>query len=540
MTVADPAPDRTLIDASPARPWPAVRPDTVVAAACIAAAVVLRLVAVFRYQIDSDEPQHLHVVWAWANGLLPYRDVFDNHMPLFHMLLAPLFRVVGERPDALISMRLLMVPMYAAMIALTYRIAVRCYERSVAMWSTIVAALFPLFLLCSVEFRTDNLWAVFWLASIAVLVTAPLTTLRVALAGFLLGLAAAVSAKTVLLLLSVAVGAAVVAIVFGWRNSVRFSAVFLAACAIPPAAIALYFAARGAWHPFAYGVITHNMVQHVRSIRLILFPALLIWIGLLARRVADSPHKLFLFVTTHFYGAALYCIWPLVEHEHWLPYFPLAAITVLPMFFTVRRAVAIAVVEIALVIGVGHLNRDDTVEGLRVIAQTLELTTPAETVMDLKGETAFRQRAFFYVIEPMTKARMHRGQIADTIVDDVLRTHTMVVALDHHNFPRRARKFFARNFVSLGGVRVPGRILPAGVTTFRLDVPAEYAVVSRTGSVSVQLDGVLYDGPRFLAPGTHTISPSDGSLAILWSRAADRGFMPFDSARQCNPGCRRP
>src|SRR5438270_1872160 len=51
------------------------------------------------YAIDTDEPQHLHVVWGWSVDLLPYRDFFDNHAPLFHALFVPLFRLIGERPD---------------------------------------------------------------------------------------------------------------------------------------------------------------------------------------------------------------------------------------------------------------------------------------------------------------------------------------------------------------------------------------------------------------------------------------------------------
>src|SRR5438105_15666549 len=46
----------------------------------------LRILYAFYYHVDSDETQHLHVVWAWANGLVQYRDVFDNHPPLFQML----------------------------------------------------------------------------------------------------------------------------------------------------------------------------------------------------------------------------------------------------------------------------------------------------------------------------------------------------------------------------------------------------------------------------------------------------------------------
>src|SRR5262249_26715629 len=59
------------------------------ALALVAAATLLRLGAIFRYRFDSDEPQHLHVVWAWTQGLAQYRDVFDNHMPLFHLLNVP-------------------------------------------------------------------------------------------------------------------------------------------------------------------------------------------------------------------------------------------------------------------------------------------------------------------------------------------------------------------------------------------------------------------------------------------------------------------
>ena len=49
-----------------------------------ALALVLRAAALFRYRFDSDEQQHLHVTWGWTAGLMQYRDLFDNHAPLFH------------------------------------------------------------------------------------------------------------------------------------------------------------------------------------------------------------------------------------------------------------------------------------------------------------------------------------------------------------------------------------------------------------------------------------------------------------------------
>jgi len=54
-----------------------------------ASVVVLRILAIFNLHVDSDESQHAHVIWGWTTGRLQYRDLFDNHMPLFQMAYAP-------------------------------------------------------------------------------------------------------------------------------------------------------------------------------------------------------------------------------------------------------------------------------------------------------------------------------------------------------------------------------------------------------------------------------------------------------------------
>ena len=106
----------------------------------IAAAAVLRILAFFRYRFDSDEPQHMHVAWGWANGFVQYRDIFDNHMPLFHLLTAPLF--LGGVDDArlLFAARLLMTPLFVMAIALVWIIASRLFDATTAAWSAVFAA----------------------------------------------------------------------------------------------------------------------------------------------------------------------------------------------------------------------------------------------------------------------------------------------------------------------------------------------------------------------------------------------------------------
>ena len=62
---------------------PVDRLEVLVAAGFFLVLLALRCFYASNQPWDSDEPQHLHVVWAWANGMLPYKDVFDNHAPLF-------------------------------------------------------------------------------------------------------------------------------------------------------------------------------------------------------------------------------------------------------------------------------------------------------------------------------------------------------------------------------------------------------------------------------------------------------------------------
>src|SRR3982750_390706 len=70
--------------------------ETWTAATLFLLLAIAKVWAAFNYRFDTDESQHLHVVWAWTRGFVQYRDLFDNHMPLFQLLCAPLLGVMGE------------------------------------------------------------------------------------------------------------------------------------------------------------------------------------------------------------------------------------------------------------------------------------------------------------------------------------------------------------------------------------------------------------------------------------------------------------
>src|SRR2546429_9861206 len=158
------------------------------AAVLFALMIALKLANMPHYRFDSDEPQHLHVIWAWARGFVQYRDVFDNHMPLFHMMFAPIFGFIGDRATILYVMRFVLLPMYFVAAWCTYKIGTCLFSRRAGIWAVILAGLYTRYHFISLEFRTDNLWAPLWLLCITVLVTGPVTARHALVAGLLLGL----------------------------------------------------------------------------------------------------------------------------------------------------------------------------------------------------------------------------------------------------------------------------------------------------------------------------------------------------------------
>jgi uncharacterized membrane protein len=75
-----------------------------------------------------------------------------------------------------------------------------------------------------------------------------------------------------------------------------------------------------------------------------------------------------------------------------------------------------------------------------------------------------------------------------------------------------------------------------GHVGFEIAIPENYTVVGLNGRVSGTLDGTEITGPRDLAAGRHDLalnSPED-SVAIVWSRAIEKGYSPFGRGKKQN------
>jgi len=535
-----------------------VRSERWLAGMLLIAGLVLRLVIVWRFRVNSDEPQHLHVVWAWTQGLLPYRDVFDNHMPLFHMLSVPALLAVGERATAVLWMRLLMLPLWGACLGLTALIGRALFSSRVGVWSAVLTGLFPAFFLCSLEYRPDVLWTVLWLGAVVIAVGGPVSPARGLALGLVLGTAAAVSLKTTLMLVSVAIATATTIALAPrgrrpWRRVLRSGLAMTAGLFVVPGFVTLYFAMHGALRPFLYGTVWHNLLPGLQArhgSRLVLLavplPAAIAAYAIIRRGSARGPRRAFLLLLTAAYVGLAAGVWPIVTRQTMLPAIPLVFVLATAVPLAIERPAPHRLGYVLALLAAGEIvvllnRRSGHVDQARAMTAletgVLRLVRPGEPVLDPKGDTVFRPRPIYWVFESITRVRLDRGLIADDFSERLVQTHTSVVAGEALLLPPRTRAWVYRHYLCVavhpraGSLRVAGARFDPTRAGFDVGIPTAYALVASAGAAHGVLDGQPYEGPRTLAAGFHSYRAAgdEGRVALIWARAAAEAFSPFDA-----------
>lgn len=544
---------------------------------CIAIVIFLvglffRTIYIFRYRVNTDEPQHLHVVWSWTKGMLQYRDVFDNHTPLFHILCTPFLYIIRENANVLYYMRLVMIPLFIIAMICTYIIARNLFSKRAGIWAIALISLYPAFFFCSLQYRAGVLWMVLWLAGLAVILGKPPRPYKFFLAGLFFGLAICTSFKTVLLLFSLAIAVLFTVILdiksykgFSWHRLFNLFISSLAGILLMPVVFIGFFAWQKALEPLFYCTISHNILPqmgHWKEIwRLLLFLILLPILFLINRylnrsnkgNIIDISRQILL-LTVIIYYLTLFSFWPVVTRQNFLPVYSLIFILLIPKllkwldllrnrhaqktisrFYPVLILMFLSALELLVIFLYNPLWENNTKEYTSKIAEVLKLTDPSDFVIDQKGETVFRPRPCYYKLEAFTVERMRRGIIPDNIAEELIAKRCCVASTDISRFPIKTRDFIWINYIPIGDMRVAGKFLEAcseKLHVFRFDVciPAYYVIVGENRKVMGTLDNTHYTGVRFLESGAHEFISSDmapGRFALLWAKAADRGFSPF-------------
>lgn len=192
--------------------------------------------------------------------------------------------------------------------------------------------------------------------------------------------------------------------------------------------------------------------------------------------------------------------------------------------------------EIFVLVAMQPIWKDRTRPETDLLRNVLALLEPSDYILDCKGETVFRQRCVHAVFETITKSAIERGLIVDNAPQRCVETHTCVVATTLiKRLPPDTRRFVKRNYLAVTkNLRVAGEQLKRsaanpGRCEFEVTIPAVYEIISPDENVSGTLDGIPYNGARFLAAGPHTFESTSGAgdLVLFWAQAVARHFTPF-------------
>jgi len=170
----------------------------------VSAGLVTKWQLVSSKALDDDELQHVHFAWCLTQGLIPYRDFWDNHPPTLHYLLAQVIHRIGPGPQIFLTGRRLMFGLGIITFIATFLLGRRAFDTATALAAVVWLSCCQAFIVKTVEIRPDvvlvgMIVVAVWLATVAI------TTRRVgrrvllgALAGGALGLGFTFSTKAII------------------------------------------------------------------------------------------------------------------------------------------------------------------------------------------------------------------------------------------------------------------------------------------------------------------------------------------------------
>ncbi|HEY5706533.1 MAG TPA: glycosyltransferase family 39 protein [Terrimicrobiaceae bacterium] len=532
------------------RPGPASLPLAV-----IGFLLLVRCVAVFQLQADSDEAQHLHMIYGWLGGELPYRDRFDNHTPLLYLIFLPLAVLAGETPQIILLARIAEFPISLTMLALIYFIGQRLADREVALWTVATTLAWGDWSLKSVEFRPDVLWSCFWFLSVWILVREPerLTIRKFVFAGVILGAALCVSIKTTFLAPALALGS-----IGAWllcsdpRRPLplrRATSCALAAGGgflLVPAALFGWLISQGTTIETLQFCLFHaNRADFElgRILMSLVLGAMLLGLAWWMSRRGTSGIAFAVFFSAAIYTVALIGFSPELRKQTLLPVYPIFILFAWKYgaaFLRQRRPEAVTAAGLAIsgaalvhLVIEGRLWEDGLRDQRELLKDTLRLTGRGDYLMDRKGETIFRRRPVYLVYQHATVRAIEEGRLSDPDPALLTKTGTAVAIGESMGLTDPMRKFIGKNYMPAGDgrLRVAGRSLlfyPEGG-----HLAARAPMMIAGDYVAVRGEEVLQE-TRVEQPGWHDVDLGGeaGPASLFWKPAWDAGFRPAENKRE--------
>ncbi len=141
------------------------------------AVVVGVLLLSLKRHFGHDEFEGVHTGWKILQGERIYLDFFQHHHPFYYYVTAFVISLAGETVAAVLTLRLISFAAYAAMLLLTWRLAMQIYKRRmVAKIALILLSSAYIFFDSAIEIRPDVPQVFFGFAAFVLLTAMAVTS----------------------------------------------------------------------------------------------------------------------------------------------------------------------------------------------------------------------------------------------------------------------------------------------------------------------------------------------------------------------------
>ena len=104
---------------------------------------------------NPDELEGVHSAWLILQGKLIYVDFFQHHHPLLYSYLVPIITLLGEHAGTVIACRIAIMPFFAGILAASYLLALRLFDKPTALVAIACLLLSWPFLYAATSIRPD-------------------------------------------------------------------------------------------------------------------------------------------------------------------------------------------------------------------------------------------------------------------------------------------------------------------------------------------------------------------------------------------------
>ncbi|MCM8764345.1 MAG: hypothetical protein NC830_03140 [Candidatus Omnitrophica bacterium] len=149
----------------------------------------------FFHGFDDDEFQHCHNAYLIWKGLTPYKNFFEHHLPLYHIIFSPFF-FLGEKPSTIFLFRFLSLICSGNAFLILYRHLKENYG-TIALFCLALLAFVPMYLFKMTEARPESVAILFFVSALTYVFSQNSEKHDIFFAGALSGLMVCLSLKYV-------------------------------------------------------------------------------------------------------------------------------------------------------------------------------------------------------------------------------------------------------------------------------------------------------------------------------------------------------